>query len=290
MNRTWMNNFWIIKGLVLFMAVMVVTGCETNPYTKRSQILMTSVSEENDLGAKAYTQILSDPKVNISQDPKETDPVNRVAQRIIAAAKQSKYQELATQFSWEVNVIKEDKTLNAFALPGGKIAVYTGIFPMAKNESGLAAIMGHEVVHALARHGAERMSQGQLTTLGLTVLETALGASGGTDAGLTQAAMAALGAGANVGILLPFSRAHESEADYVGLLLTAQAGYDPREAVRVWERMEQASQGQPPEFLSTHPAPGTRIKQLQEWMPEALALYNPPAGLPPGALPTVGAP
>jgi len=287
MKRRLMNKFGIIRALVLIMAVMVETGCETNPYTKRSQLLLTSVSEENDLGAKAYSQILSDPKVNMSQDPKETDPVNRVAQRIIAAAKQDKYQELANRFSWEVTVIKDDTMLNAFALPGGKIAVYTGIFPMAKNESGLAAIMGHEVIHALARHGAERMSQGQLTNIGLTVVEAALGV-GGTSAGLTQAAMAALGAGANVGLILPFSRAHESEADYVGLLLAAQAGYDPREAVRVWERMEQASQGQPPEFMSTHPAHGTRIKQLQEWMPEALALYNPPAGLTPVELPKVG--
>ena len=145
-------------------------------------------------------------------------------------------------------------------------AVYTGIFPVAKNEAGLAAIMGHEVTHALARHGAERMSEGQLAQAGLTVADVLVGSSTSNPA-TAQLMMAALGLGVNVGIMLPFSRSHESEADYVGLLLAAQAGYDPREAVHVWERMEQLSKGQPPEFLSTHPGHETRITHLQEWMP-----------------------
>src|SRR2546426_1197613 len=161
----------------------------------------------------------------------------------------------------------------SFALPGGKIAVYTGIFPVAKNEAGLAAILGHEVTHALARHGAERMSQGLLAQIGLEAASIALGS--GTNPAVGQATMAALGLGVNVGVLLPFSRAHESEADHIGLLLAAQAGYDPHEAIHVWERMEQLSKGQPPEFLSTHPGHGTRIKQLEEWMPEALSDYRP---------------
>ncbi|MGI0026016.1 MAG: M48 family metallopeptidase, partial [Nitrososphaera sp.] len=193
---------------------------------------------------------------------------------IIQAAKASKYADIAKQFEWEVNVIKDDKTMNAFALPGGKIAVYTGIFPIARNEAGLAAIMGHEVVHALARHGGERMSQGLLTQLGLEAANIALASQGASQI-VMQSAMAALGVGANVGVLLPFSRAHESEADYIGLLLAAQAGYDPREAVRVWERMEQVSKGQPAEFLSTHPSHGTRISQLEGWMNEALSYYKP---------------
>ena len=259
-------------------------GCSTNPYTDRPQLLLISESQELQLGAQAYAQVLRDPKVKISQDPREVEPVNRVAKRVIEAAKQSKYAEMAKQFNWQVIVIKDDKTMNAFALPGGKIAVYTGIFPIAKNEAGHAAILGHEVTHALARHGAERMSQGLLTQLGLEAANIAL-ASQGASPIVMQTAMTALGLGANVGVLLPFSRAHESEADYIGLLLAAQAGYDPREAVRVWERMEQVSKGQPAEFLSTHPSHGTRIQQLEGWMNEALSYYKPqpgtPADLPP---------
>ena len=254
-------------------------GCSTNPYTDRPQLLLISESQELQLGAQAYAQVLRDPKVKISQDPREVEPVKRVAKRVIEAAKQSKYAEMAKQFHWEVIVIKDDKTMNAFALPGGKIAVYTGIFPIAKNEAGLAAILGHEVTHALARHGAERMSQGLLTQFGLEAANIAL-ASQGASPIVMQTAMTALGLGANVGVLLPFSRAHESEADYIGLLLAAQAGYDPREAIRVWERMEQVSKGQPPEFLSTHPSHGTRIQQLQGWMNEALSYYKPQPGTP----------
>jgi len=257
--------------LVVFM--MSLWGCTTNPYTERSQLLLVSESEEMGMGEQSYQQILSDPKVQISQNPTEVNPVQRVAQRIIEAAKISKYAERAKQFSWEVNVIKDDNTPNAFALPGGKIAVYTGIFPAARNESGLAAIMGHEVVHALARHGAERYSQGLVAQFGMAAASVAL-AGGGVDPASQQLAMQALGLGAQVGILLPFSRSHETEADYVGLLLAAQAGYDPQEAVRVWERMAQASQGQPAEFMSTHPNHETRIADLQRWMPQALAIYN----------------
>lgn len=272
----------------LLLAFLETTGCQTNPYTGRSQLLMISVSQEMELGAQAYSQVKSDPKVRQSQDPREIEPVKRVATRIIEAAKRSKYAEMAQQFQWEVTVIKDDRTMNAFALPGGKIAVYTGIFPVAKTEAGLAAVMGHEVVHALARHGAERMSQGQLTNAALQVAGAAIGMSGG-DALLSQAAMAALGAGAQVGVLLPFSRAHESEADYIGILLAADAGYDPRESVQLWERMEQLSGGGgPSEFLSTHPGHETRIEQLQEWMPEALAIYQKKTPVPAAILPSVG--
>ena len=219
-----------------------LTSCETNPYTGRSQLLMTSVSEEMQMGAQAYRQVKSDPKVRLSRDPREVEPVKRVASRIIDAAKRSKYAEMAQQFQWDVTVIKDDKMMNAFALPGGKIAVYTGVFPVAKTEAGLAAVMGHEVVHALARHGAERMSQAQLTSAALQVAGAAAGASEGGGL-MSQAAMAALGVGAQVGVLLPFSRKHESEADYIGILLAAYAGYDPREAIQLCERMERLSGG-----------------------------------------------
>jgi len=272
--------------IVAGIGMTVVSGCETNPYTGRSQLVMTSVLEEMQLGAQAYSQVKNDPKLRQSQDPREIEPVKRIAARIIEAAKRSKYAEMAQQFEWEVMVLKDDKMANAFALPGGKMAVYTGIFPMAKTEAGLAAVMGHEVVHALARHGAERMSQGQLTKAGLQIVGAAAGATGGGGM-LGHATMAALGVGAQVGVLLPFSRKHESEADYVGILLAADAGYDPREAVVLWERMGQMSGGAPSEFLSTHPSHETRITQLKKWMPEAMAVYQTRPPAPAALLPSV---
>lgn len=251
----------------------IITGCETVPYTDRSHVVVVPESQAAQMGEQAFQQILSDPKIQRSQSPEEQEAVKRVAERIIQAAKQSKFSESANAFQWEVVVIKEDQTQNAFALPGGKIAVYTGIFPVAKNDAGLAAILGHEVVHALARHASERMSQEVLAQAGLTAAAVGLGATGtGPVAG--QAAMAALGLGTKVGVLLPFSRTHESEADYIGLLLSATAGYDPQEAVRVWQRMQQGNQGAPPEFLSTHPSHETRITRLEEKMPEALKIFQ----------------
>src|SRR5690349_9881720 len=160
-----------VLGVVSLLTVgLGAAGCETNPYTGRSQLLMSSVDQEMQMGAQAYNQVKTDPKMKPSQDPHEIEPVKRVASHIIEAAKRSKYAQIAQQFQWEVTVIKDDKTMNAFALPGGKIAVYTGIFPVAKTEAGLAAVLGHEVTHALARHGAERMSQGQLTNAALQVV------------------------------------------------------------------------------------------------------------------------
>ena len=274
--------------LALLLPLALSGGCETNPYTGRSQFLMTLVSDEMKMGAQAYDQVKSDPKMKTSQDPREIEPVKRVAARIVEAAKRSKYAEMAQRFQWEVTVIKDDQTANAFALPGGKMAVYTGIFPMAKTEAGLAAVMGHEVVHALARHGAERMSQGQATSIGVQVLGTAAGIGTGSAA-LGQATMAALGVGAQVGMLLPFSRKHESEADYIGILLAADAGYDPRESVALWERMGQMSGGgAPAEFMSTHPSHETRIDQLKKWMPEAMAIYQSKPSVPAAELPPIG--
>ncbi len=260
-----------LPWIVLF-GVMLV-GCQTNPYTDRSQFLLMPTDYMNQMGAAQYAETLQDPKVVLSKDPREINPVKRVAARIIAAAKRSKYAEAAKSFNWEVTVIKDDNTQNAWALPGGKIAVYTGIFPMAKTEAGLAAIMGHEVVHALAQHGGERMSQGLMAQIGMSAAAILLATQGDNPA-LSQLGMQALGLGVQAGVLLPFSRKHESEADYIGVLLSADAGYDPREAVRIWERMAAASQGAPPEFLSTHPANETRIADLKGWMPEAMALYQ----------------
>jgi len=265
----------------LLLAAFTLMACTTNPYTGRHQLMMMSSSEEMKQGAQAYDQVLHDPKMPPSHDSREIEPVQRVAAKIIDAAKKSKYADTANQFEWEVSVIKDDKTMNAFALPGGKIAVYTGIFNVAKNEAGLAAILGHEVTHALARHGAERVSQGYLAQGGV-LIGSLVGAGFGIDPGITQLAGGAL---AQYGVILPYSRAHESEADHIGLLLAADAGYDPHEAVHVWERMEQLSKNQPPEFLSTHPGHGTRIKQLEGWMPEALTHYQPTSGMQVAELP-----
>jgi predicted Zn-dependent protease len=245
--------------------------------------MMIPASQEMAMGAQAYQEVLHDPKMPPSQDPREIEPVKRVAARIIEAAKKSKYADTANKFEWEVTVIKDDKTMNAFALPGGKIAVYTGIFPVAKNEAGLAAILGHEVTHALARHGGERMSQGLLAQGGV-LIGSLVGAGYGIDPQITQLAGGAL---AQYGVILPYSRAHESEADHIGLLLAADAGYDPHEAVRVWQRMQEVSKGQPPEFLSTHPGHETRIQQLETWMPEALTHYHPQPGMQVAELPRV---
>jgi predicted Zn-dependent protease len=240
----------------------------------------------NQMGAAQYGETLQDPNVILSKDPREIEPVKRVAARIIEAAKRSKYAEAAKTFDWEVTVIKDDNTTNAWALPGGKIAVYTGIFPMAKTEAGLAAIMGHEVIHALAQHGGERMSQGLMAQVGMSAAAILLSTQVGNPA-LAQLGMQAMGLGVQAGVLLPFSRKHESEADYVGVLLAADAGYDPREAIHIWERMAAASQGAPPEFLSTHPANETRIADLKGWMPEAMPIYQRAPKASDGVLPII---
>ncbi|MGB0909770.1 MAG: M48 family metallopeptidase [Nitrospirales bacterium] len=274
---------WVCIGLS---CTLFLFGCQTNPYTQRSQLLLVNSAQMQQMSANAYNEVLSDPKVKISKDPKEIEPVKRIAARIIEAAKRSRYAEAAKKFQWEVSVIKDDQTKNAWAMPGGKIAVYTGIFPMAKTEAGLAAIMGHEVIHALAQHGGERMSHGMLAQFGQAGAAVALAVLG-VNPQINQLAMQAVGMGTQVGVLLPFSRKHESEADYVGVLLAADAGYDPRESIKIWQRMAQDSQGAPPEFMSTHPAHGTRIEDLKGWMPEAMSIYQSRKKAPDRNLPAV---
>ncbi|MFZ1744424.1 MAG: M48 family metallopeptidase [Nitrospirales bacterium] len=281
---------WVPTDRRVFFSVLLlnilIAGCQTNPYTQRSQLLLMPSGQMNQMGAAQYSEVLQDPKVVISKDPKEIEPVKRVAARIIEAARRSKYGDVAKAFDWEVTVIKDDNTKNAWALPGGKIAVYTGIFPMAKNEAGLAAIMGHEVVHALAEHGGERMSQGLVAQFGMTAAAIVLSTQSLNPA-LNDLAIQAMGLGVQTGVLLPFSRKHESEADYIGVLLAGDAGYDPREAIHIWERMAAASDGAPPEFLSTHPAHETRIADLTKWMPEAMELYEKAPKAPVAILPLI---
>lgn len=250
---------------MLLVAVIVGgTGCSTVPYTNRSQFIMMSESEDLALGAAAYKEVLREEKV--VTDPRFTEPVRRVGQRIAAAADKPEY-------NWEFTVLDGPKQVNAFALPGGKVAVYTGLFRVAHDESGLAAVIGHEVAHALARHGAERMSTG----MALQAAGMAVAIAAGTQGAATQqAVMAAYGLGAQVGVALPFSRKQESEADRIGLILMAKAGYDPRAAIGLWQRMEQAGSGGPPEWLSTHPTESTRQEDIRGWIAEAEAYYRPP--------------
>ena len=216
------------------------------------------------MGLNDYRQILK--KSKLSTDPAATEQVRRVGRRIAEATGRTDYQ-------WEFSLI-EDKQVNAFCLPGGKVAVYTGLLPITADDTRLAAVLGHEVSHAIARHGGERLSQGLLVQLGLTATQIALARK---DPVVDRQVTALLGAGAAVGLILPWSRAQESEADHLGLVFMAKAGYDPHAALDLWHRMAEAAKGRerPPEFLSTHPSEPTRIAQIEAWMPEAMQYYRP---------------
>jgi metalloendopeptidase OMA1, mitochondrial len=219
--------------------------------------MLVSESNEIESGEQAYRLILRDSVLADNSDALRV--VRKVGQSIARAANKPEYR-------WEFRVINDPENINAFCVPGGQVAVYTGIFPVARDEAGLAVILGHEVAHALLRHSGERMTQAQILGTGL-----ALAGAGGVNPQILQA----LGLGASVGVVLPFSRSQESEADRVGLILMAKAGYDPRVALDVWNRMERREKGATSDFLSTHPGSETRMQQLKAWMPEALQNYQP---------------
>ncbi len=244
-------------------ALLLLAACATTPYTQRSQLILISPAQESQLGGSAFRQVLS--KEKVSQDPQFQAVVNRIGWRIAQAAN-------LADAKWEFVVIDDPQAANAFALPGGKVGIYTGIFPVARTEAGLAAVMAHEVAHVLARHGAERLSQGLLAQLGATAIQVGMA---GRDPGVVRGVLTAYGLGANVGVLLPYSRLQESEADRIGLLLMAKAGYDPREAVNLWERMAKSDRSRPPEFLSTHPNPERRMQEIRALIPNAMAHYRP---------------
>lgn len=232
--------------------------------------MMVSQAEELQLGARAYREVLD--KEKILTHPAMTRQVERVGRAIAAVADKPDY-------DWEFAVIDAPATANAFALPGGKVAVYSGLFAVAQNDAGLATVIGHEVAHALARHGAERMSEGAVAQLVGQALSVAVS---GKSAATRDAVMQAYGLGAQVGVMLPYSRQMESEADHIGLILMAKAGYDPSASIGLWERMGKFGKaGRPPELLSTHPHPETRIEQLRQWMPEAEGYYRRAASRPP---------
>lgn len=241
--------------------LLLAPACGTVSGTGRSQLLLISKSEEHQMGLEAWNQIKA--KEKVSEDAAANALVAKVGQRLAAAVGDKSFQ-------WEF-VVFESKQANAFCLPGGKIAVYSGILPITKDEDGLAVVLGHEIAHATARHGGERLSQGLVAQLGAAAVAKGLGSK---DPETTKAVYAALGIGIGVGVLLPFSRTHESEADRIGLQFMAKAGYHPRHAIGFWERMAKKGGDGGIELLSSHPSHSTRTQQIRRWIPEALRHYK----------------
>jgi len=264
----------LITSFFLFVTFLV--ACTRNPITGRNQITLLPESEVQSMATTEYQKFLSTNRVVSSSNNRDAEMVRRVGQRITRAvtdyyASQGQSAKLAG-YNWEYNLI-ESKDVNAWCMPGGKIVVYSGLLPITQNEAALAVVMGHEVSHAIFNHGNERMSQGLLQQLGGVALSVAVANKPQETQNLF---LSAYGVGTGVGVLLPFSRKHEYEADRYGLNWAAMAGYNPQEAIPLWQRMEQAANGQkPPEFLSTHPSEGNRIEQLEKFMPEALQYYKP---------------
>jgi predicted Zn-dependent protease len=253
------------RRLLLSLALPLLLGtCKTNPHTGRSQLLLFSDKEMSQMGSQAYVEMTGPQSgVKVITDARYAGPLQEVGQALAAAANRPDYQ-------WEFKLIDDPKTVNAWCLPGGKIAFYTAIYPVLEDTNGMAIVMGHEIMHAILEHGNERMSQNLSAELAM-----AAAAVGFSNTKNGEYIVAALGAGATVGVLLPYSRKHESEADEQGLYLAARAGYDPEAGIAVWERMAKLSEGaRPPEILSTHPDPRNRIKNMQKWMPKAKQLYE----------------
>jgi predicted Zn-dependent protease len=258
---------WLPVLLFLgYLGYYYLTNQQEVPLTGRKQLVDLSREQEMALGYQSYRQILN--QSQLAQEGPAVQQVREIGRRLAAVAEDP-------GFEWEFNVIASEQ-VNAFCLPGGKVAVYTGMLPVAKNADGLAAVMGHEIAHAIARHGAERIAHQKLVQIGSLAANMALG---DMDNNTRHTVMAALGVGAQFGVLLPFSRDHESEADYMGLIYAARSCFDPTEAPRLWERMGQASSGRSPaEFMSTHPSHETRIRQFNEWMPQALEIRRQQCG------------
>lgn len=251
------------KLFAMLLVSMLLFSCAKSP-TGRNTVKLFPSNQLNEMGAQAFDSLKQETK--ISRERVQNLYVACVANQIIEQVPKNTFPG-----EWEV-VVFDDDQINAFALPGGKIGIYTGILKVAKNQHQLAAIIGHEVGHVIAEHGNERMSQNTLVGLGLEVTNQVLATN---KVGYSKEIMSAIGLGVQVGVQLPFSRTHESEADFIGLDLMAKAGFKPNEAIGLWQNMEKASGGErPPEFMSTHPAPSTRIRQLQANMNNAEVLYK----------------
>lgn len=239
-------------------------GCTTVPQTGRSAFHLVSPGQLESSAAVQFDQLKQ--QTPISRDPTYNARLRRVGDRIAYVAAPD-----LPGAQWEFVVFDDDEQINAFAMPGGKVAVYTGLFKIAKTDADLAVVIGHEVAHVVAGHSAERVSQQILAAGGALALQSSTDEMGKRE---QQLLMAAYGAGASLGLILPYSRLHEAEADEIGLFYAAKAGYDPRAALDFWERMEAQKRGTAPEFLSTHPAGATRIRKLQSLMPEAMQVYR----------------
>ena len=267
------SNIRSFSTVTLIAFILFLAGCATVPVTGRKSLNLLPDSELLTMSLQQYDDVLK--KSKLSNDPAKVHMVKRVGERIASATEQffteNGMEAEIKNYKWEFNLIEDDKVANAWCMPGGKVAVYTGILPITQNDTGLAVVMGHEISHAIAKHGNERMSQQLLAQLGAVGLSAALSSNPGAT---SQIFMAAYGLGANAGVLLPYSRVQESEADHIGLILMAKAGYDPREAVPFWKRMNEKGGSRPPEFLSTHPAPETRIKEIEAEIPEAMKYYK----------------
>lgn len=251
----------------LFMILLLFTACASKaPITGRSQLILMDHNKEIALGADAAKEILSSAKR--SQDTKQIQRLERVGKRVAAASGVQNYK-------WEFYLIEDAKTPNAFVLPGGKVFVYTGILRYMSNDDELAAVVAHEVGHALARHGAERMSSGQLASVGGGLLQLGLGAKG-VSAQNTELAMQAFGVASQLGVILPYSRTQEYEADHIGLVLAAKAGYDPSAALTFWKKFVEAEKGakKTPEYFSTHPDTSKRIAKIEAALPDVMPLYK----------------
>jgi len=261
----------------LFLALLIFPySCSRNPITGRKQFRLVPETHLQQLSRQQYSQFLTTNRVVPVAQSRDAEMVKRVGTRIADAITryytEKGLSDALAGFQWEYQLV-DSKDINAWCMPGGKVVVYTGLLPVASNEDGLAVVMGHEIAHAIAMHGNERVSQGLLQQFGGTALQVAL-LNKPTETRLLF--MAAYGVGTTVGAILPFSRKHELEADRFGLLFSAMAGYDPSEAVPFWERMAKANGGskKPPEFLSTHPSDETRITRMKHFMEEARPFYE----------------
>jgi len=262
------------KHFLFFLAIcLLILSCQTVPITGRQQLSIVPSETVMGMSFQEYDTFLK--KHKVITNTKESHLVGRVGERVRHAVEryfsEHNMSDRLKGYKWEFNLV-EDDAINAWCMPGGKVVVYTGILPLAKGEEGLAVVMGHEISHAIAKHGDERLSQGLVTQMGGIALATALSQKSKETQDLF---LTAFGVGSQVGILLPYSRVQESEADRLGLIFMAMAGYNPREAVDFWKRMESAKKGASvPEFLSSHPADKTRIENIEKLLPEAMRYYQ----------------
>lgn len=267
----------IMKKILLSLLIVsfVIASCTKVPVTGRKQLSFLPESQLTSMSLGAYQDFMSKATVVNSTNNADAQVVKKTGQRIAGAVeaylRQNGYASRVKDFKWEFNLVQEN-VANAWAMPGGKVAIYTGILPIAKTEAGLAVVMGHEVAHAVARHGNERMSLGLIQQLGGMSLALALRNKPAQTQGMFNQAYAL---GSQLGGMLPFSRKHETEADELGLIFMAMAGYDPKEAPKFWQRMSQGAGQAPPEFMSTHPSSTTRSSNLAKFIPKAMRYFKP---------------